>query len=107
MINMSNLEEMRNKAQQKISEVRSRIQSRTLRRPSVGQGTIITQVMTRADRLTARIQERKPSLLPMVKEFKPGERVKQILTPQTANRPLNRPMNRPLIRQRKDLSVDI
>lgn len=47
----------------------------------LGGGALLEEAMKRAETITARIQERKPGVIPMVKEFRPGERIKRILAP--------------------------
>lgn len=92
------LEELRGRARSKLNELRGRVQAKrgqfmgsragTLRpQARVGGGALMQEARRRAERFTARIQERKPGILPMVKEFKPGERVKKILSPQNTYRP--------------------
>lgn len=86
---------MRSRARSRVEEVRSRVQAKrgtvlghegvTGVRPQMkmGGGQLIQQVRQRADQVTARIQERKSGLIPKVQEFKPGERIRKVLTPQT------------------------
>lgn len=52
-----------------------------------GTGAMINKARNRMDTITARIQERKPNIIPKVNEFKPGSRIKQILSPQDAMTP--------------------
>ena len=53
----------------------------------MGGGALLAEARKRAERITARIQERKPGVIPMVKEFRPGERIKKILAPSIVDRP--------------------
>lgn len=45
----------------------------------LGGGALVEQARQRANIAARRLSERKPGVIPMVKEFKPGERVREIL----------------------------
>ena len=71
-----------------VERVRSRIQEIRARRPLLGQqviggGALIEKTRQRLDQITARIKERKPLIVPKIKEWKPGSRIREILAPQT------------------------
>jgi len=76
-----------------VERIRSRIQEIRARRPVlagqtrgqiVGGGALIEKARRRAEQLTARIRERKPQIIPKIKEWKPGARIQEILAPQTS-----------------------
>ena len=104
MSTMSNqipkLEELRDRAKQRLEEIRNKFQIGSIRSQPIGEGSVFNKMRSRADRITARIQERKPGLLPMVNEFKPGQRVKKILTPQT--QVSKQPPTRPILKRLRD-----
>jgi len=76
-----------------VERVRSRIQEIRARRPVLGQrqtrgqvvggGALIERARQRVESVTARIKERKPELVPKIREWKPGARIKELLAPQT------------------------
>ena len=73
-----------------ISRVRSRIQEIRARRllgqtrgQVIGGGALIERTRQRLDEITAKIKERKPLIIPKIKEWKPGSRIREILAPQT------------------------
>ena len=74
-----------------VERVRSRIQEIRARRSLLGQtrgqviggGALIERTRQRLDEITARIKERKPLIVPKIKEWKPGSRIREILAPQT------------------------
>jgi len=74
-----------------VEKVRSRIQEIRVRRPKllrgqemvVGGGALIERARQRVETITARIKERKPEIVPRIREWKPGARIKEILAPQT------------------------
>ena len=74
-----------------VERVRSRIQEIRARRPLlrqtrgqvIGGGALIERTRQRLDEITARIKERKPLIVPKIKEWKPGSRIREILAPQT------------------------
>jgi len=76
-----------------VERIRSRIQEIRARRPVLGQtrgqivggGALIEKARQRVERVTARIKERKPELVPKIREWKPGTRIKEILAPQTTS----------------------
>ena len=83
MSQIPTLEDVRKRAQMRIGDIRGTlIQRRGGRQPFIGNGAILSNVMNRANSITTRIQERKPGMIPMVKEFKPGDRLKTIMKPQ-------------------------
>jgi hypothetical protein len=77
----------------KVQELRSRLQARVgaarARVPAgrfmgqgqmrLGGGALVDQARQRADMAARRLAERKPGVIPMVKEFRPGERIRQFL----------------------------
>jgi len=50
----------------------------------VGGGALIERARQRVETITARIKERKPEIVPRIREWKPGARIKEILAPQTS-----------------------
>lgn len=101
-----NLEEIRTRVKKRTDEIRGRLGTGGTIRRQVGNGALVNQMMSRANTITARIQERKPGIIPMVKEFKPGERIKKVITPQTASPPNPPPRVIPRPFQRgKEMSV--
>ena len=74
-----------------VERVRARIQEIRARRPLLGHtrgqviggGALIERTRQRLDEITAKIKERKPLIIPKIKEWKPGSRIREILTPQT------------------------
>jgi len=83
-----------------IDRVRSRIQQIRARRPLLGQtrgqqviggGALIERTRQRLDQITARIKERKPMIIPKIKEWKPGSRIREILAPQYYGGVMDRP----------------
>lgn len=104
------MEEFRSRAQAKVAEVRTRArargfagqqmqlgggrlveQIRTRVRPRglagqqmrLGGGAFVEQARRRADVAARRLTERKPGVIPMVKEFRPGERLREFFTQVT------------------------
>ena len=63
-----------------IEKARARVQTRGFagQQARMGGGALVDQVRRRADVATRRLTERKPGVIPMVKEFRPGERVRQL-----------------------------
>jgi len=49
----------------------------------VGGGALIERAKQRVETITARIKERKPEIVPKIREWKPGERIRELLAPQT------------------------
>ena len=83
-----------------IDRVRSRIQQIRARRSLLGQtrgqqviggGALIERTRQRLDQITARIKERKPMIIPKIKEWKPGSRIREILAPQYYGGVMDRP----------------
>ena len=70
----------------KVQELRGRIQSRVsqaqsrlgVSRPTgmVGGGQLVGKARQRADMVARKLTERRPGIIPMVSEFKPGQRIK-------------------------------
>lgn len=87
---MSMLQDTLNQVRSRVSQVRSKIQlggmAGKMTGQSVGGGKVVQQAKQRANQLSRRMMERKPGILSMVKEFTPGERAKQIFSPQTGHR---------------------
>ncbi len=106
------MEEFRTRAKAKVSEVRGRVQTRgfagqqiqlgrgrlveqartrvqargfTGQRMRFGGGSLVEQARRKADMAARRLTERKPGIIPMVKEFRPGERLRQFF-PQVTDR---------------------
>lgn len=72
----------------------------------IGGGALVQEAMKRVEGVTARIAERKPGMIPMVKEWRPGERLRQILAPQTAGgRDLSVERDAASVVDRRDMSV--
>jgi len=82
-----------------LERVRSKIQEIRARRPILGQtrgqviggGALIERTRQRIDQITARIKERKPMIIPKIKEWKPGSRIREILAPQYYGGVMDRP----------------
>ena len=53
----------------------------------VGGGALIERARQRVETITARIKERKPEIVPKIREWKPGERIRELLAPQTEPTP--------------------
>ena len=60
-------------------QARTRIQTRGFsgRQMRLGGGAFVEQARRRANVAARRMTERKPGIIPMVKEFRPGERLRQ------------------------------
>lgn len=78
------IEELRGRVMGRMSEVRSRARSggfmgQGLSRQGMklGGGQLVSQARQRANMASRRLSERKPGMIPMVKEFKPGQRLRQ------------------------------
>jgi len=104
-MSLPKIEEMRGRLTGRVAEVRSRVRTRGLagqqmrlgggtlleeararvrtrgfagQQARMGGGALVEQARRRADVATRRLAERKPGVIPMVKEFRPGERVRQL-----------------------------
>ncbi|MBA7663269.1 hypothetical protein ES703_71308 [subsurface metagenome] len=77
---------LREKARSRVQKMRGQVQGvrgqAGVRGQRLGGGQLVEKVKTRANRVSSRIQERKPNLFPQIKEFSPGTRLRQILSPQ-------------------------
>jgi len=109
---MPKIQEIRSRVQVKVSEVRTRVQARgfagqqmqlgggrlveqirTRVRPRgmagqqmrLGGGALVEQARRKADIVSRRAMERRPGVIPMVKELRLGERVRGFL-PQVTDR---------------------
>lgn len=70
-----------------LEQARARIQTRGFagQQMRLGGGAFVEKARSRADIASRRMAERKPGVIPMVKEFKPGERLRQFF-PQVTDR---------------------
>ena len=76
-----------------IEQARARVRTRGIagQQMRLGGGALVEQARRKADMVSRRMAERKPGVIPMVKEFKPGERLRQFY---------------PEITDRKDMAVE-
>lgn len=86
------MEEVRGRARSKIEQLRGRVMTRggggflsQRSQVMVGKGALVEQARRRANQVSRRLMERKPGIIPMVKEFKPGQRVRQLFGQITDN----------------------
>ncbi len=109
---MPKVQEIRSRAQARVGEVRTRIQARGFagqqmrlgggklveqarariqtrgfagQQMRLGGGAFVEQARRRANVAARRLAERKPGVIPMVKEFRPGERLREFF-PQVTDR---------------------
>ena len=70
-----------------VEQARTRIQTRGFagQQMRLGGGAFVEQARRRANVAARRLTERKPGIIPMVKEFRPGERLRQFF-PQVTDR---------------------
>jgi len=70
-----------------VEQARTRIQTRGFsgQQMRLGGGAFVEQARRRANVAARRMTERKPGIIPMVKEFRPGERLRQFF-PQVTDR---------------------
>jgi hypothetical protein len=61
----------------------------------VGGGALVEKVRRRMETATARIKERKPGIVPKIREWKPGTRITELLAPQESSRFRAGVMDRP------------
>jgi len=74
----------------RIEELRRRIRERVPLRPEkgvtgeieIGKGALIELARERVDELVARVAELRPRVIPLVEEFRPGERIKKLMKGQ-------------------------
>jgi len=52
---------------------------------SLGSGKLLNAARSTTDRVTRQLMERKPGIIPMVKEFKPGTRVSKVFRGETVH----------------------
>jgi len=52
---------------------------------SLGSGKMMNAARSTTDRVTRQLMERKPGIIPMVKEFKPGGRISKVFRGETVN----------------------
>lgn len=71
---------VREKVRGRVQQMRGQAQG--VRGQRLGGGNIMEKVKARANQATARIRERKPGIFSKVQEFRPGTRIRQILSPQ-------------------------
>jgi len=81
------VQELRNRVMERVAQVRGRVGMRGMagQQVMVGKGALIEQARRRADEIARRLAERRPGIIPMVKEFKPGQRVRQFFPAITDN----------------------
>jgi len=86
-------QELRSRVQTRMAEARTRVRGQGLagQQMRLGKGVLVEQVRQRADMVARRMAERKPGVIPMVKEFRPGERLREFL---------------PEVTDRKDMAVE-
>lgn len=70
-----------------VEQARGRIQTRGFagQQMRLGGGAFVEQARRRANVAARRMAERKPGVIPMVKEFRPGERLREFF-PQVTDR---------------------
>ena len=78
------IEKIRNRAKVKVTQLRGRIgglrgQKGLRAQPKLGGGELVKRARGKADQLMRRVKERKPGFIPMVKEFKPGSRIRKVV----------------------------
>lgn len=105
-----NFNEIRQRAQQRIAEVRGTISTRkNTGTQRFGNGVIVNNIMNKANTISQRIMERKPGMIPMVKEFKPGDRLRQVMSPQPAIRRTvtggSTPITQPLLQRKRNENI--
>lgn len=71
--------QIRERVRTKVQQIRGQALGGQKR---LGGGNIMEKVKARANQATARIRERKPGIFPKIQEFRPGTRIRQILSPQ-------------------------
>ncbi len=76
-----------------IEQARARVRTRGIagQQMRLGGGALVEQARRRADTVARRMAERKPGVIPMVKEFRPGERLREFF---------------PEVTDRKDMAVE-
>ena len=111
-MSLPKVQEIRSRAQARVAEVRTRVKARGFAGQQVrlgggrlveqartrvkargfagqqmrlGGGAFVDQARRRANVAARRLAERKPGVIPMVKEFRPGERLRQFF-PQVTDR---------------------
>jgi hypothetical protein len=111
-MSLPKFEELRSRVKAKVAEVRTRVGARGLagqqmklgggaliekararvygqgiagQQMRLGGGALVEQARRRADVAARRMAERKPGIIPMVKEFRPGERLRQFFPEITDN----------------------
>jgi len=80
----------------RIREIRGvrgqRIRGQQIR---VGGGALIERARERVESAAQKIKERKPDLVPRIREWKPGTRIQEVLAPQTQTNYYGGVMDRP------------
>lgn len=86
------VQELRSRLQTRMGAVRARVPTGGILgkgqmrlgqgQMRLGGGALVEQARQRANIAARRMAERKPGVIPMVKEFKPGERVREIIGQQ-------------------------
>jgi len=71
---------VREKVRGRVQQMRGQAQG--VRGQRLGGGNIMEKVKARANQATVRIRERKPGIFSKIQEFRPGTRIRQILSPQ-------------------------
>lgn len=86
---MDRIEALRGRLKERLEEIRGRLRGGAAVSPQIkiGGGELIRTVRERATEAVGRIQSLKPGIIPMLKEWKPGEKLSEILTPKTKETP--------------------
>ena len=87
------IEELRNRVQSRVSEIRTTLRTKIpmLQRLGVspqieiGQGKLVERVKTKINEIGTKVQELRPGILPKVVEMKPGSMLTKML-PQVVER---------------------
>ena len=83
-MNFPEIQKIRNRAKAKVTQLRGRVggmrgQKGIRAQPKLGGGELVNRVRGKADQLMRKVKERKPGFIPMVKEFKPGSRIRKVI----------------------------
>lgn len=87
-MSLPKVQELRSRVQAKVAEVRTRARARGLagQQMRIGGGALIEQARRKADIAARRLEVRRgKGIIPMVKEFRPGERIRRFF-PQVTDR---------------------
>lgn len=88
---------IRTRVQSKVAQMKGRFRmqqggfAKGLSGQRIGGGQIANKVRSRLDQATRKIKERRPGMIPQVKEFKPGKRIRQMIPTAGRSRSRIRP----------------